>query len=107
MDDTFLIQLLCGWFVIGMIGAAIGQMKGRVGAGLFFGLLLGPLGWLLIAAGARGDAGKTKPCPFCAEQIQTAAVVCKHCGMCVEELYCPTCQHPFIRDESRVGETFA
>lgn len=33
------------------------------------------------AAGSSSHAGEfVKLCPFCAEQIQAAAVVCKHCG---------------------------
>lgn len=40
------------WIFLGpLIGAAIGQTKGRAGAGFFFGLLLGPIGWLIVAVG--------------------------------------------------------
>jgi len=40
------------WAILGaLVGAAIGQRKGRVGAGFFFGLILGPIGWLVIAVG--------------------------------------------------------
>jgi 4-amino-4-deoxy-L-arabinose transferase-like glycosyltransferase len=40
------------WAILGaLIGAAIGQRKGRGGAGFFFGLILGPIGWIIIAVG--------------------------------------------------------
>lgn len=34
-----------------LIGALIGERKGRAGAGAFFSFLPGPFGWLLILAG--------------------------------------------------------
>lgn len=43
--------LFWSWILCGLIGAAIGSTKGRSGAGFWFGLLLGPLGWLLVAVG--------------------------------------------------------
>lgn len=46
-----------------MVGSAIG---GLLGLGLIF-------------AGG-GNAGPTRTCPKCAETVQAAAVVCKHCG---------------------------
>ena len=61
MDLTilFFASLICG-----LIGAAIGAHKNRGGAGLFFGLLLGPLGWLIIAVGPdHRPAAKPVPAP--------------------------------------------
>jgi len=59
-----------------LIGAAIGQQKGRVAAGLIFGLPLGPLDWLLVAVGPN-----LKPkCPHCGGVIMEGATKCKHCG---------------------------
>lgn len=45
------MKLLIAGAAMVIIGALIGERKGRAGAGAFFSLLLGPLGWLLIAAG--------------------------------------------------------
>lgn len=41
------IVLLC--FASAVVGSLIGMLKGRPAAGFFFGLLLGPIGWLVIA----------------------------------------------------------
>lgn len=38
-------------FLFAMIGMAFGLPKNRIWAGLIFGMLLGPIGWLLILLG--------------------------------------------------------
>jgi ribosomal protein L37E len=50
-DNSLLIGFLATFVVFGSIGMLIGQYKGRVLAGLFFSMLLGPIGWLIIALG--------------------------------------------------------
>lgn len=83
--------------VLAVIGEIIGESRGHAGAGFFLGLLLGPVGLLIIAvmdrtpeaearydkqveAMGRESTPTLRTCPWCAEQIQPAAVVCKHCG---------------------------
>lgn len=46
-----MIEFLATFVVFGSVGMLIGQIKGRVLAGLFFGMLIGPIGWLIIALG--------------------------------------------------------
>ena len=72
-----------------VLGWMIGSSKGKAGAGLALGLLLGPLG-VVIALFLKADAhkvesnaiksGESKKCPFCSELIKVDAVVCRHCG---------------------------
>jgi hypothetical protein len=68
------------WVVVGaLVGYLIGKSKGRGTAGLWLGLLLGPIGWLCAAL--MGDSERfARRCPFCAEAVQPAAVVCRYCG---------------------------
>lgn len=67
------------WFyavVFALIGAGIGSYaRNRPLAGFFWGLVLGPLGWLVILVG--GDA-RTK-CRFCQSPIDPKAVKCPKC----------------------------
>lgn len=66
---------------IGLLGFQ--QMGIYTGIGLFIG------GAIFIAVGSRNASTKsvesagaadTKACPFCAETVKRAAIVCKHCG---------------------------
>lgn len=65
-EDLTLVFWL--WAILGaLIGAAIGQRKGRAGAGFFFGVILGPIGWIIIAVGPdlrqKVPASATPPAP--------------------------------------------
>ncbi len=77
------------WIVCAVLGGMVGSSKGRGGAGVALGLLLGPIGVLIVAflpantAKAEEKAlseGGMRKCPFCAELVKAEALVCKHCG---------------------------
>jgi hypothetical protein len=96
------------WAVCALVGWAIGNSKGRPTAGFFLGLLLGLIGLVIIAVMrptpeyeaaqranvARAPAVEPPPppspplraCPWCAEQIQPAAKICRYCQREVEPI---------------------
>lgn len=59
----------------GLIGAAIGQRKGRPVGGFILGAIVGPIGWLLVAFGGTGAK-----CPSCRGDVPRDATRCMHCG---------------------------
>jgi len=62
------------FLVMGMIGYAIGNQKGRPVEGFFAGLLLGVIGLIFIAL--------RKPrikCPECGGWIEKGIAYCNHC----------------------------
>lgn len=126
---VYLLFVVAAWVAFfGGIGYVIGSQKDRSGAGFWFGVLLGVVGWIVVGLmepsdaerlrrnqemtmSLRGDdaavvdtnfammsardrarakalgrtTGLTKAtgersCPWCAESIRTAAVVCRFCG---------------------------
>lgn len=77
------------WLISAIVSGMVGSGKGRTGAGWALGLLLGPIGLIIIFImpantekyEARAvNSGEMKKCPFCAELVKQEAVVCKHCG---------------------------
>ncbi len=64
------------WFAFGAVGAAIGQgMSGRPVAGLVWGALLGPIGWVIVFL--AGD--KRRKCRYCKSPLAKGAVKCPRC----------------------------
>jgi len=87
MEDVNPLVVLIIWLSSPVIGYLIGKSKGREGAGLLLGLLLGPLGWLLVAVGPNyrnkqvmNISEEKNNCPYCKELIIKGAIKCKHCG---------------------------
>ncbi|MBA2435711.1 MAG: zinc ribbon domain-containing protein [Pyrinomonadaceae bacterium] len=76
------MEIILFWAIVGgFVGALIGQRKGRTGEGAVLGLILGPIGWLVVALGPDyKTAQESRKCPFCAELVKKEANVCKHCG---------------------------
>lgn len=74
------------WLLIAFACAVIASNKGRSGVLWFIiGALTAVIGLVVIAAlpserSTQKPRGNSKRCPFCAEEILSAAVVCKHCG---------------------------
>lgn len=81
--------LLVGLFIMGIIGVVVARAKNRSDAeGFWFGLLLGPLGLVIVALLPSRSSVEAedslRPCPYCAEKIQSAARVCRFCNREVE-----------------------
>jgi len=100
------------WFVILMVvnpgvGAIIGQRKNRILAGIFFGLFLGPIGWIIVGFGPSCGP----KCPECKGDVILGARRCKNCGS-VLDANCAKTEHEsaadkLINDAARASEKSA
>jgi hypothetical protein len=104
--------ILLMWLVFAVIGGALGVKGGAqaVAGGVLVGLLLGPIGVLIMVIYALLGPSKesvelkrTRCCPHCAERIAKTAKRCKHCGGITEILSCPHCSALLIKPESPTG----
>jgi hypothetical protein len=76
--ELVLMLAIVGLWLISLIACiAIGARKGSPIGAAVLGLVLGPLGLLLVAL---SGAANRRPCPLCGESVLRVAVVCSHCG---------------------------
>jgi len=59
-----------------LVSSVIGSRKGSPIAGTVLGLILGPLGAIIVLL--SGDKNRIA-CQYCAEKIQKVAKICPHC----------------------------
>lgn len=81
LDPTLWKWALAITVVCAVVGALVGSVKGRWLAGLIWGALLGPIGWLIVALSKSGFV----ECPECGRPNAPAAKVCRHCGVDVRK----------------------
>lgn len=73
----FVVPVLVGFLVSGLIGWAVGSAKGNGGSGFWWGLFLGPIGWIITAL----MTDERKRCPRCKAVLdQTFGRTCRKCG---------------------------
>ncbi len=75
-----MIFFIC-WLLSAIVGALIGNAQGRPLAGAFWGFVLGPIGWLVIAF----IPDERKRCTECLGVLVEDARKCRHCGSEVDQ----------------------
>ena len=60
----------------GVAGWLLGRFKDRPLAGAIWGVLLGPIGWVIIVLGPKGRT----PCPYCGASLTLRQARCGACG---------------------------
>jgi len=93
MDDAEIngLIIILGAFLSAVIGGFIGSQRNRVGAGIFWSIFLGPIGWLIVLLGPDYRL----KCPECKGVIESGVKRCKHCGMDFMKRQRPVVQQDF------------
>jgi hypothetical protein len=65
------------WIIFSLIGYIIGKPKGKESLGAILGLLLGPIGILIIVIMENQNITK---CRTCFGKVDVLAIKCMHCG---------------------------
>jgi hypothetical protein len=79
------MSYVISWLVSGVIGTIVGFWRRKPAAGATWGLLLGPIGWLLVAV-----FGEQRPrCSECLSLASVGARKCRHCGSPIEQFTAP------------------
>ncbi len=85
MESIFLWWIFCA-----IIGGAIGSTKGRTGAGVIWGGMLGPIGILVILC--MGSVDNSPKCGHCGARIPVGQ---NTCGVCQRHIRFPE-RPPFV-----------
>jgi hypothetical protein len=81
VDIAHGLPWIAAWCGVGFIGGAIvAWRRNRWVLGPLLGLLLGPIGWLVVLR----MAARLRECPACSRPIAMGAGTCRHCGIDVE-----------------------
>jgi uncharacterized membrane protein YeaQ/YmgE (transglycosylase-associated protein family) len=78
---------ILAWIIIGsLVGGFIGSIKNRTSQGVWLGLLLGPIGCIIVAVLPAVAAAQ---CPHCHGGVDGVAAVCCHCGRDIPQIFPP------------------
>ena len=68
-------MVFLAWLALGIAAAIVGSRKGIGCLGLILGVVLGPVGLVIVLV----MKGNRKQCPYCMEYIHKDASVCPKC----------------------------
>lgn len=77
--DEVLLYAMAALVLSMLVGAVIGRGKQRTAAGAVWGLVLGPVGWLIVALGPDHLQLRAKRCPYCLGLLPVGQAQCAHC----------------------------